>query len=296
MSVSTRLTEVFQSAHEIPFDDKSRFIFFSDCHRGDNSWADDFAKNKSLFFHALDYYFREGFTYFELGDGDELYENWRFSDVIYAHSHIFQRLRDFHLAGRFHLIYGNHDKERADPKTAAKTLFSYIDDCTGNEEPLFNGIQVHEGLLLKHVPTGGKIFLVHGHQGILFADQWWKFNRFMVRFLWRPLQLIGVDDPTSPAKNFKKRDILDYKIAEWVKEKNQPTICGHTHRPSFAAEGKPPYFNDGSCIHPRCITGIEIDKGQIQLVEWALTTNKDGYLVVAKDILAGPRKVASLFA
>jgi hypothetical protein len=57
-------------------------------------------------------------------------------------------------------------------------------------------------------------------------------------------------------------------------------IAGHTHRPVFAnlslterrlmetgigsrgvrgkAEADPIYFNTGSCVHPRCITGIEI--------------------------------------
>jgi predicted phosphodiesterase len=296
MSVYTRLTEVFQSAPEIPFDDKSRLVFFSDCHRGDNSWADDFAKNQSLFFYALEYYLEKDFTYFELGDGDELYENKHFADIRSAHSHIFWRLREFYRAGRFHMVYGNHDKERADPKVVAKTLFNYIDDRTGQKEPLFDGIQPHEGLVLKHGPTGGKIFLVHGYQGDAMNDQFWKLGRFLVRMLWRPLQLLGVDDPTSPAKNFKKRDALEREYEAWIKDKNQPMIFGHTHRPSFAKEGEVPYFNDGSCVHPRCITGIEIDKGNMQLIKWSLTTDDKGYLMVSRDVLAGPRKVASLFA
>ena len=249
MSVSTRLTEVFQAAQEIPFDDQSRLVFFSDCHRGDNSWADDFAKNQSLFFYALEYYLTGNFTYFELGDGDELYENRHFADIRSAHSHIFWRLREFYRAGRFHMIYGNHDKERADPRVVAKTLFEFVDDRTGQTEPLFDGIQVHEGLVLKHSPTGGKIFLVHGYQGDAINDQYWKLGRFLVRTLWRPLQLLGVDDPTSPAQNFKKRDALESEIEAWIKANNQPTIFGHTHRPSFAAAGDPPYFNDGSCVH-----------------------------------------------
>jgi hypothetical protein len=69
MSVDKRLTEVFRSSQEIPFDDGSKFILFSDCHRSNNSWADDFANNQSLFFFALQHYFKDGFTYIELGDG-----------------------------------------------------------------------------------------------------------------------------------------------------------------------------------------------------------------------------------
>ena len=296
MSVSSRLTEVFQSAQEIPFDNTSRLIFFSDCHRGDNSWADNFSKNQSVYFSALEYYLNEGFTYFELGDGDELYENIHFSDIRYAQSHIFWRLRSFYLAGQLHMLYGNHDKERADPKIVQKTLFSYIDDRTGKKEALFDGIQLHEGLILKHTPSGGKIFLAHGYQGDIWNDQLWKVTRWLARLVWRPLQLVGVDDPASPAKNFKKRQALERAIVAWIKEKNQPVIFGHTHRPCFAAAGDPPYFNDGSCVHPRCITGIEIDRGEIQLIKWSVTADHKGYLLVSKDILAGPRKVASLFA
>ncbi len=81
MSSSKRLTEVFESSEKIKLDDTSRFILFSDCHRGDNSWADDFAHNQNIYFHALTRYYDEGFTYIEIGDGDELCPGMkRFSD------------------------------------------------------------------------------------------------------------------------------------------------------------------------------------------------------------------------
>jgi len=75
LSTAKRLTEVFEMAEEVPFDDSSKIVLFSDCHRGDNGWADDFAHNQSLFFFALEHYYAQGFTYIEIGDGDELYEN-----------------------------------------------------------------------------------------------------------------------------------------------------------------------------------------------------------------------------
>jgi predicted phosphodiesterase len=296
MSVSSRLTEVFQSAPEIPFDDSARLICFSDCHRGDNSWADEFARNQNLFFFALEHYFNEGYTYFELGDGDELYENNHFSDIRSAHSRIFKRMREFYQAGRFHMIYGNHDLERADPKVVENTLFHYINDRTGRKEPLFDGIQLHEGLILKHAPTGGKIFLVHGNQGDPMCDRYWKITRLVDQTIWGPLRMFGVDNPTNPAKNYKKRDALEAEMTAWVKAMNQPAIFGHTHRPWFAGPGDPPYFNGGCCIHPRSITGIEIINGGIQLIEWSLVADQRGYLKTSKEILAGPRKVSSLFA
>ena len=50
----------------------SRFVVFSDAHRGDGSGADDFAANSLIFKCALDYYLAEGFTLVELGDAEEL--------------------------------------------------------------------------------------------------------------------------------------------------------------------------------------------------------------------------------
>ena len=67
-ATSRRLTELLATAPVIPFDNSDRFILFSDCHRGDNSWADDFAHNQGLHFHALQHYLEQGYTYIELGD------------------------------------------------------------------------------------------------------------------------------------------------------------------------------------------------------------------------------------
>ncbi|MEN8798427.1 MAG: serine/threonine protein phosphatase, partial [Flavobacteriaceae bacterium] len=40
MSSQKRLSRAYKNAKLIPFDDSSKFILFSDCHRGDNSFAD----------------------------------------------------------------------------------------------------------------------------------------------------------------------------------------------------------------------------------------------------------------
>jgi len=298
MSISSRLTEVFQEARRqpIPFDETSRVIFFSDCHRGDNSWADEFGRNQTLYFFALEHYFKQGFTYIELGDGDELYKNKDFSEIRYAHSHVFWMIKRFYDASpsRFYLIHGNHDMERADPQVVADTLNYYIDDA-GVKQPLFAGIQVYEGRVLKHMPTGGEIFLVHGHQGDPINDQYWKVGRFLSRTLWRPLQLFGITEPNSPAKNYKKRDAVEKQIQDWIRATGQPMIFGHTHKPSFAKEGEIPYFNTGSCVHPRCITGIEIQEGQIIMIKWWLAPDDDGRLCVTREELEPRRPVASLF-
>ena len=45
-SSKKRLDHAFKTAKVLDFDNDSKFIFFSDCHRGDNSFADDFANNR----------------------------------------------------------------------------------------------------------------------------------------------------------------------------------------------------------------------------------------------------------
>ena len=88
MSSKKRLDNAYKNAYRITFDNTSKFILFSDCHRGDNSFADDFANNRNIYFHALKHYYNEGFSYCELGDGDELWENLSFDSI----SHIINPL------------------------------------------------------------------------------------------------------------------------------------------------------------------------------------------------------------
>jgi hypothetical protein len=56
-----------------PFPPDAKFIVMSDCHRGDGSAADEFAHNSLIYKCALEYYLKEGFTYIELGDAEELW-------------------------------------------------------------------------------------------------------------------------------------------------------------------------------------------------------------------------------
>ena len=85
MNTFMRLKQVYSSSDHIIFNNSSKLVFFSDCHRGNSSMADSFLKNRDIYLYALNYYYSNGFTYFELGDGDELWENSNFSELINAH-------------------------------------------------------------------------------------------------------------------------------------------------------------------------------------------------------------------
>lgn len=286
-----RISKVFESAEEIPFDDSSRLILMSDIHRGDGGWADDFSKNQNLYFAALTHYYNENYTYIEIGDGDELWKNKKLSDIITVHSHVFWLLSKFFNEGRLHLIFGNHDMVKNDNNFAKNNLYQYFDEREKKNLPLFENITLHEGLVLRHSVTNQKIFLIHGHQVSFIDYEMWKVSRFLVRYLWRPLESFGFNDPTSTAKNYNKKDAVERKLIEWVTREKHMLIAGHTHRPMFPEVGEPKYFNDGSSVHPRCITGIEITGGYITLVKWDVKTKNDGTLFIAREILAGPRKL-----
>ena len=68
-------------------------------------------------------------------------------------------------------------------------------------------------------------------------------------------------------------------------------IVGHTHRPKYPSNGEEPYFNTGSCIHPRKITGIELDNGKISLIEWRMRPDAEGSLYIVRRVMKGPEDV-----
>ncbi|WGK66171.1 serine/threonine protein phosphatase [Croceiramulus getboli] len=294
MSSQRRLDRAYQKAKRIPFTDKDKFILFSDCHRGDNSFADDFANNKNVYFHALKHYYELGFTYCELGDGDELWENLTFESILQAHKNVFDLLKKFHQEARLHKLWGDHDMVFRRKTYRENHLYSYFDPKTGQDEPLFPGIDIPEALVLKHAETGQELFMCHGHQTDWMNYQGWRINRFLVRILWKPLQIFGISDPTSPAKNYKELIKVERRTKKWiVKNDNVITITGHTHRPRFPEPGDIAFFNDGSCVHPRSITGIEIEQGAIALIKWHIDTNEEGVLRVSRVLLEGPYPLSS---
>ncbi len=287
MNVSQRLTKLYQSAKEIWFNNFSKIILLSDCHRGDNSLADDFVHNKSVYLTALQYYYYKGFTYFELGDADELWEFKNFSSIYNAHREVFDWLVKFHRQNRYLMIWGNHDIYKKDPH------FLLTRQCNISGAPLFDNLDAYESVILHDQNYGYKMLLLHGHQADPINDRYWRISCFLDRYLWRRLELLGVNDPISPAKNYRKKNIIEQRIVNWINENHLAVIAGHTHRPVFPKTDEPPYFNCGSCIYPDGITGIEIANGKIALVKWSARARvcNDQNSSVTRTLLAGPESL-----
>lgn len=277
----------------------TKIVVMSDMHRGDGTGSDDFAHNSLIFKCALDFYLDKGFTYIELGDAEELWENKAFDQIYITHTSIYDKLKGFHDSNtdrtRYVKIWGNHDLDWKDDQPRLKRLF--------------RDIEVYECVLL----DGPKrILLLHGHQfDPTCHGTGGQFSKFVVRHLWQRLQRCGFRDPTRAANNPGKSNEVDNRLYNWAKENDQGVdvvIAGHTHRPVYEnltlTERRlkesnigtpgikqklgpdPVYYNTGSCVHPRCITGIEItfenQEPEFRLIKWAFHANAGSKLDVSK--------------
>lgn len=288
--IGKRLSKTYEQAKRIKLDENTKLILFSDCHRGDNSFSDGFAPNQSIYYYALYYYFKKDFTYIELGDGDELWEHKEFKYIREAHNDVFELLRAYYEDNRLHLLYGNHNVQFKYPWAVKRDLHTFFEEMQEETAPLFKGIQVTEGIVL-FTEEKDEIFLIHGHQGDMFNDYLWPLARFLMRYFWRYAHIIGFRNPTSPAKNRNKRHKVEKRLSQWIVEEKKILIAGHTHRAKFPEIGEIPYFNDGCCVHPRSITGIEIEHMMISLVEWRIVPKDEGQLSVERRVLKGPKEL-----
>jgi predicted phosphodiesterase len=290
----------------IPFNAQTgKFIILSDQHKGARDGADMFAKAEKNYLAALDYYYTELFTYINLGDSEELWENI-FLTVKKHNKATFEREKLFIDADRFIKIFGNHDLYWGNDPLAMVSLTQIYGKI----------IRVYEGVVLqtivKQLPFS--IFMTHGHQGDLQSDGNW-FSKWFVSDIWGPLQGFLSINPNTPAFNNQLKTDHNRIMYEWSSErKNMLLITGHTHQPVFRSltqlenlyislddakkagntqktadlekkitalhlQGNTQpdfngyldtYFNTGCCcFDDGDITGIEVADGCIRLIKWS---------------------------
>lgn len=264
MSYKKRLDHAFCNAPVLPLTPNTQYVFFSDCHRGIGTNNDNFLKNANSYFAALQYYYQYGFHYIEVGDGDELWESCCLDQIMELHPDVFSLLCQFHQAGRLTLLYGNHDMTKMIPEPQSKNISaqSFSSENFSSESFLY-----YEGVILRNDFLPLELRVTHGHQADFLNSVCWKLARFLVRHLWTPLEYFGVLDPTSAAKNNTKKQKLEKKYIEYAKNANCLLLTGHTHRPTLG-NADSPYYNCGSCVHPKCITCIELCGYRMNLVKW----------------------------
>lgn len=288
----------------------SRFIIFSDHHKGTRDLADDFRLAEKNYLSALKHYYDNGYTLICLGDCEELWENEP-KKLMQPNCDVFEAEQKFLDADRHYRMYGNHDLEWK--YDFPRNLF--LKPVLGDK------LKVCEGMILKMKYNGQdySIFMTHGHQGDKRSDGN-AFSKWVVAALWTPIQRfleINIDTVSDSIDLVDKHNIIMYQWS--AMQKNLIFISGHTHKPVFASmdhverltrqietareagdeqsmtslqaeldkrkaeyAGKqflktmvvPSYFNTGCCcFFDGDITGIEIADGAIRLLKWE---SKDG--------------------
>lgn len=259
MRYHKRLDRTFQNAKHLPLSATSKYVFISDCHRGRGNNNDNFLKNANQYLAALQYYYQYGYHYIEVGDGDELWENKNMHQIAEIHESVFQKLEDFRSKGRLSLLYGNHDIIKKN-KRFRFMQFEYL-----------------ESLILENTEKNLELRVTHGHQADPFNSVFWKLAQTLVRYLWVPLEIFGISDPTSAAKNNYKKNKLEKKYLSYAHTNHCYLLTGHTHKPSLCTQSSP-YCNCGSCVHPQGITCIELCGSKIELVKWSISIDESGHL------------------
>jgi UDP-2,3-diacylglucosamine pyrophosphatase LpxH len=269
----------------IPFQPlKSKFIIFSDQHKGARNGADDFALAEANYLAALAHYEQQQYHLILLGDSEELWEN-TLIQIKKFNRNVFTSEGQFLKRHALTKIFGNHDLDwEINPMAPAE-----LKEIYGGE--LF----ALEGIMLQVVLHGRRleIFCTHGHQGDAQSDGNF-FSKFFVSNIWAPLQAYLRINPNTPAYNQTLKTEHNAMMYEWSsRQSNLFLITGHTHQPVFeslthferiqrsedptgkAFEGvKPSYFNTGCCcFDDGDITGIELSEGEIRLIKW---TGKGG--------------------
>ena len=264
--------KAFRKALHISAIDYPKIVLMSDCHRGTGTWADSFLANRPVYTAALKYYVQKGYTYIELGDGDELWGNRRFKDIYRAHKEVFQIFRLLAEENRIFLLYGNHDREKEKNKL----------ELPGGPFP----IPFHQSIIVS-CSDSPALYLFHGHQGDFLNDRHWKLTRSLVRHIWKPLELRGIKDPTSAAKNYTKVREIEENFITFSRENHCILAAGHTHKPTLMHTESGMYINTGSCVHPGAITAVELDmdRKKAALVKWSICSRKDMSLYVCRERL-----------
>ena len=288
MRTEQRLWKAYKNARIETFDEKSKFIFFSDCHRSDGSLSDEFTRNQNTYLYALNYYYNQGYTYVEAGDGDELWEHPEFMYIRKAHYKVFELIKKFYDNKRLIMLYGNHNIYLRNKEYVKRLYYTFYNDYKEVAYDFLKGIVPSEALVLREKTTGQEILTVHGHQGDFANDQLWALSMLSLKYFWRFMHAFGANSPSSPVKNITRQCKIERNYNKWIERHKTMIICGHTHRYKFPRKDEPPYFNCGCCIYPDSITGIEIADNCIMSVRWRVVPNEEGLLQIVRDVIRGP--------
>jgi UDP-2,3-diacylglucosamine pyrophosphatase LpxH len=229
--VAAGMNRAFEAdeTEEIGIDlETARLIIFSDHHKGTRDGADDFFRCERAYHAALAHYLELGYDLYLLGDAEELWENDP-EPVLEAYAETLALEAKFQRKGRYLRFWGNHDD-----------LWRYEDQVARHMHSTYPQLEVREALRLRVLRSTGEvglIFLAHGHQGTAESERFAWLSKFVVRYLWRPLQRRVGFALATPASDWDLRERHEEAMFAWARSRPEKPvlITGHTHRPIFGS-------------------------------------------------------------
>lgn len=140
------------------------------------------------------------------------------------------------------------------------------------------------GIILKDCAK--KTSLLHGHQSDLLNSTFWRLSRFLVRYVWRPLEsLESLIQPVPPKPH--KEKCYGKEAVRMGKTARTDSDCRSHPPPRY----RKPYLSvlqhRKLCI-PAGITAIEIENRCMTLIKWSQGTRSDMCLQVLREPLGSP--------
>lgn len=283
-----------------------RIIILSDVHKGDRKpGVDDFEHNEPVYCEALRYYLDNNYRLILNGD---IEEGWKASypAIIEAYeSTAFALEREFARQDRYVRIYGNHDVEWANPQYVERYLKPALNYPVRVYPAALLGSRIfvvhgHQGDLhsdrrawlsrrivrylwrpfqrtfgLTTNGTAGDTHIYQDRDHYLF--EWANLNRLLLiaghthRAIFRPFfmneqfkvirdqltnKMFGTTDPDLQSGLLNAINRLNRLLKSLPDEQ--------TTRPNVQTN----YLNEGCCVYTDGISGIEIDQGEIRLIQW----------------------------
>ena len=295
-----------------PFNDKDRWVIFSDLHMGDGGSNDDFNPNARMFSSILsDYYLGNAYGLILNGDVEELLR-FPLSKIRKKWLSVYELFDAFRDHTRFIKTVGNHDLQLS------------VDESLQQEYDVRQALRFGRG--------GDFLNIFHGHQASKSFQEQSQFIGFTLKYFANPLGIKNYSVAHDSNKQYK----IEKRIYAYSSFNKCVTVIGHTHRPLFESMHKverikfrieqlcreyassepsqtikesiralrgelksyakkringpferyiynelfhiPCLFNSGCVIGKRGMTCLEISDGKIRLVHWFNTNISEKYL------------------
>lgn len=264
-------------------------VFLSDTHLGAGDNADESVNVQHLIFHALKYYYKNGYTVVLLGDSFELAETHDIEKIKNVHDDVMWILSELHNNGQLVVVKGNHDY-----KLNEKLLGTRESQYDGSRIDFLKDVKVYDSVNIVLPYQTKSIVAMHGNQYFWRYSSW--FNKLLVWLgpLWKKYQLHFKDYHIAEYTGWQDADKCQKYFNELGKEKDIHFVIGHTHKTNFKMSNLTDCGSFG-CM-PRCVTCVEFEpytydtikiKNDIRLntCKFAEEVEDNGNVVVKRSIL-----------